>query len=707
MLPMNDPANAESPAALPGEPSASAADTQPINILLVDDEAKNLVVLQTILDDPAYRLVGANSANDALLALVQMEFALIVLDIQMPDMNGIELAHMIKQRKRTASIPIIFLTAHFSEDQHVLEGYETGAVDYLMKPVNSVILRSKVAVFAELHRKNRDSFLAQQALSVEVRERRQVQEQLRQLNLELERRVEERTQELLKANSALSQSEERLRRSQQAGQTGTWEWDLKSGMGTWSESARQLFDLDTWPAEIGLETWISRVHPDDRERVRQRLQEVTRSGPYRDEFRVGYGMTGVKWVELIGAVEHDGNDARRMRGAVRNVTDRKKMELELKDADRRKDQFLAMLGHELRNPLAPIRNAVSIIAHVGATNPDLQWCHEVLDRQVTHLTRLVDDLLDVSRVSRGKIQLQIERVDLGLAVQAAVESSLPLINSRNHELRLTLSETPIFVEGDAVRLSQIVANLLNNAAKYTDDGGTIRVSLERSSSHPDMAVIAVADNGRGINPDSIESLFELFYQADRNLDRSDGGLGIGLSLVRSLVEMHQGKIGVQSAGPGQGSVFQVHLPCLALPTPVSQPEPTKLSNVTGSNRKLLIVDDNRDSARSLGMLLKSMGFEVLLAYDGREGVEVALRERPEIILLDIGLPQLNGYEACREIRIQGLTNQLVVAVTGYGLDDDRKLSQDAGFDHHLVKPVDITELIRLLSLRSPTLTNCG
>jgi CheY-like chemotaxis protein len=314
------------------------------------------------------------------------------------------------------------------------------------------------------------------------------------------------------------------------------------------------------------------------------------------------------------------------------------------------------------------------------------------------LTRLVDDLLDVSRVSRGKIQLQKENFDLTVAVHQAVESCRPLIDARRHHLNLAIPSEPVYIDGDLARLSQVVANLLNNAAKYTDEGGAIGLTLE-SCREAGEAMIRVTDNGRGIAPAEMEHLFELFYQADHNLDRSDGGLGIGLSLVRSLVNMHHGRVEVRSDGAGRGSEFTIWLPC-SRQAPHEQAAPPQAAQHVTDGMKLLVVDDNRDSAKSMGILLNLLGYQVTLAHDGREAVNTALKQKPDAILLDIGLPELNGYQACRQMREGGLTRQLIIAMTGYGQEEDRKLSQEAGFDHHLVKPVSMPALEALLSRRA-------
>ncbi|MBI3862067.1 MAG: response regulator [Planctomycetia bacterium] len=560
-------------------PAVAAPADEPVNILLVDDEPRNLMVLESILENPGYRLVMAESGDQALLALVASEFAVIVLDIRMPGMNGFELAQMIKRRPKSALIPIIFLTAHYSEDRHILEGYGTGAVDYLHKPVNAVILRSKVAVFAELYRKSRESLSSNRALTLEVAERRRVQDEMRGLQDELERRVEERTSELLSANQA--------------------------------------------------------------------LQQIQR---------------------------------------------------ELKEADRRKDQFLAMLGHELRNPLAPIRNAVSILKKLVPDQPELIWCRDVIDRQTGHLTHLVDDLLDVSRVSRGKIQIEKRIVDLADAVHQAVEICRPLIDSRRHDLKLSLPAAPLLVEGDITRLAQVVANLINNAAKYTDEGGLITVAVQaENGGGSGNAVVRVRDNGRGLDSESLANLFQLFYQADTNLDRSDGGLGVGLALVRSLVELHGGTVEASSPGRGQGSEFII---CLPRATREAKHEPPAPPPPAAAGLRVLVVDDNCDAAKSLAMMLKILGHTASMAHAGVSAVEMAMRDRPDVILLDIGLPGMNGYEVCRSLRQQGLKNELILAVTGYGQESDRQLAREAGFDMHLVKPVSLPVIQKLLAERA-------
>lgn len=416
-------------ATVPGtDPSPASA---PVNILIVDDEPRNLTVLESILEHPGYRLVRANSGEEALLALMAQEFAVLVLDVRMPGMTGFELAQMIKDRRRTASIPIIFLTAYYNEDQHMMEGYGSGAVDYLHKPVNPGVLRSKVAIFAELFRKGRELEVANRLLLAEVTERRRAESRLQELNETLDRRVTERT-------LALQESEAQLR-----------------------------------------------------------------------------------------------------------------------EASRRKDEFLATLAHELRNPLAPVRNAVHLMRLAGASDPRQARAGDVIDRQVRLMARLIDDLMDVSRINQGKIELRREPLEVGTFMQDAIETVQPLLTELRHELVVRRPDREVIVNVDRTRMAQALMNLLNNAAKYMDAGGRIDLTL---SVDAEGLCISVRDRGVGIPPDRLEGVFELFSQVESAISRSRGGLGIGLSLTQRLVAMHGGSIRALSDGPGTGCEFIIRLP---------------------------------------------------------------------------------------------------------------------------------------------------
>jgi PAS domain S-box-containing protein len=370
---------------------------------------------------------------------------------------------------------------------------------------------------------------------------------------------------------------------------------------------------------------------------------------------------------------------------------------ELKEADRRKDEFLATLAHELRNPLAPVRNAVQVLRLKGSDAPETRWSREVIDRQVAHMTRLIDDLLDISRITRNKLDLRKERVEMAEVVSEAVETSRPLIEQCGLHLAVRLPPEPIYLDADLVRLSQVLTNLLTNAAKWTDPGGHIWLTVERQG--PDV-VVRIKDTGVGIPAENLPRLFEMFFQVDRALERSQGGLGIGLSLVRRLVELHGGSVQAHSAGRGKGSEFTVRLPALA-----EEPQAQPLQEATDSGatkaktaRRILVVDDLPDNADSLALLLRLGGNEVQTAYDGLAALEAAERFRPDVVLLDIRMPKLNGYDACRRIREQPWGKDMVlIALTGWGQEEDQRRTEEAGFDSHLVKPVDPAALNKLLA----------
>jgi PAS domain S-box-containing protein len=366
---------------------------------------------------------------------------------------------------------------------------------------------------------------------------------------------------------------------------------------------------------------------------------------------------------------------------------------DLVGADRRKDQFLAMLAHELRNPLAPIRNAVELMRQVETLDPSFQPSREMVERQVKHLARLVDDLLDVSRINQGSIRLRKEVLDLGTIVQRAVEGTRAIIESRAHTLSVQLPAEPVRLEADPTRLEQVISNLLNNAAKYTMPGGHVWVTAGREE---EEAVVRVRDTGIGVPPDVLERVFEPFVQSDGSLARSDGGLGVGLTLVRSLVEMHGGRVEATSPGLGQGSEFVLRLPAQLPSEPALPAEPTPAAASRGL--RVLVVEDNIDAAESLATLLRLWNHDVNVVHDGRMALEAAREQQPEVVLLDIGLPGLDGYQVARRLRDEiGLDHALLVAMTGYGQPEDRRRSQEAGIQYHFVKPVEPLVLRNLLA----------
>lgn len=381
-----------------------------------------------------------------------------------------------------------------------------------------------------------------------------------------------------------------------------------------------------------------------------------------------------------------------------DVTERRQLEealrqraADLAETDRRKDEFLAMLSHELRNPLAPVLNGLHILRIPGVSPETAERTRDMMGRQLHHLIRLVDDLLDVSRIVRGRIELRKEAYDFRQVVDRAVETARPLIDAQGHELTLDIPTDPIWMTGDPIRLTQVVANLLNNAAKYTERGGQIRLFARQEG---DELIVRVRDTGVGISPDLLTKIFDLFMQAESTLARSQGGLGIGLTLVRRLVELHGGRIEALSEGPGKGSEFVIHLPNSSQPSAETKPQ---ANAVAIPFLRVLVVDDNVDAAESLAVLLRDLGQEVRVAHDGRAALSAAAGYRPDVVLLDIGLPELSGYDVARQLRQDpAFQDTLLVAVTGYGQDEDRHRSTDAGFDHHLVKPVDPGTLRQVL-----------
>jgi signal transduction histidine kinase len=389
-------------------------------------------------------------------------------------------------------------------------------------------------------------------------------------------------------------------------------------------------------------------------------------------------------------------DAPLLERSIRYAIERKRAEEALKEADRRKDEFLAMLGHELRNPLAPILNAVQVLQLQKGGNSVQQKAQAIIKRQVGQLTHLVDDLMDVSRITSGRIQLRRERIDVSSIVERAVETARPLIDQRQHELTVSLPPDPIWLNADSTRIEQIVTNLLTNAIKYTDEGGHIWLAVQQEG---DRVMLRVRDTGLGITPAFLPHVFDLFTQAERSTDRSQGGLGIGLALVKRLVEMHEGTIGVSSTF-GEGSEFVVSL-AVDLPMVLSQktqPPPTEIAKPPSAALRVLVVDDNLDAATALELLLQASGHLVRLAHTGPTGLAAALDFRPDVVLLDIGLPELDGWQVAKRLRQQPILHDIVlVAMTGYGQNTDRQRSQKAGFDHHFVKPVDFGELRQILA----------
>jgi len=521
--------------------------SQAIDILLVDDEPRNLDALEVILSDPAYRLIRAGGGDEALRLLLKHDVAAIVLDIRMPGLSGFEVAQLIKGTRRFREIPIVFLTAHMMEDQDVMAGYGAGAVDYLTKPVKPEILRHKIGVFADLFRKTRA---------------------LAELNETLEARVRERTAELERSESAL------------------------------------------------------------------------------------------------------------------------------RAAARQKDEFLAILAHELRNPLAPLRMGVDLLLRAEPPLAPFERTLSVMNRQLAHMVRLIDDLLDVARINGGILELEKENIDLVKAIQAAIDTTKPFFEQRRQSIVFEVDST-WFSFADSARVTQIVSNLLHNASKFTPEGGQVKLEIRYEGG---MAVIDVIDAGTGIAPEHLPRVFDMFVKSDHTKGSANGGLGLGLPLSRRLAEMHDGTLTAASAGLGRGSVFTLALPAEPAKTPARlesvRPTPLVAQN---AGLSVVVIEDNEDSAELLAVWLRGRGYLVSVAHAGPDGLQLIRSLRPQAVLCDIGLPGMDGVEVCRQVRtLRPDLDPVMIALTGWGMEADRRRTQETGFDHHLVKPVEPAKLFALL-----------
>jgi signal transduction histidine kinase len=551
--------------------SSRLADSRPCDILVVDDTPGNLAAIGVALDDLNYRLVKVQSGKEALRMLLKQDFALVLLDVQMPTMSGFETARLIRARERSRHVPIIFVTAYDRDDEEVLEAYRLGAVDFLLKPIQPEILKAKAIVFVELQRRA----------------------------YALERQAEQiRSHVLQERESWLTEQRSRIE----------------------AEALKQRLEEQ-------------RAHAEELETLNRRLAEN----------------------------------------------------------DRRKDEFIAVLGHELRNPLAPLVSGLELLE--AATDEGVARARVVMKRQVDHLIRLVDDLLDMSRVTRGKIELRRSVVRAGDLLDHALALSRPLLEERGHHVTLARSGERLLLEGDEVRLVQVLANLLNNSARYTEPGGHITLSCRADA---DGVEFSVKDDGRGIPIELLPRVFDLFVQERTG----GGGLGIGLTLVKQLVQMHDGTVFAKSEGSGKGSEFCVWLPTCKPGTAWSG---DALAREVGPNLDIgclnvALVEDNVDVRELMGEVLESWGHDVCQAATGAVGVDLILKRRPDIAFVDIGLPDMDGYELARQIRTAlGTSKPMLVALSGFGQRRDRELASRAGFDDHLAKPASPADLRRLLS----------
>ncbi len=743
-----------------GAPSLAEPSDEAAHILIVDDLPEKLLVLGTVLEELNQNLVFVRSGAEALREVLQREFAVILLDVNMPDIDGLETASLIRKYKRSAHTPIIFITA-YADEMQTAAGYSLGAVDYILSPVVPEMLRSKVKVFVDLY-------------TMQCRMRRQADERVARVAAEAARQVAEengrRSAFLSQASAVLSGSLDlsismngllellvpdmaslamvlmpdetgALRRGRvasiAAGQLSCElaDTDHDALPSPVRHALRQALIGDTRmqlapeavaalsPQRFGL---AAAIKLDAASAVPLRVGERVLGVLVVGTETADQGLASSDWAaldELASRAAIAFENANLYRSLQGEIAERRAAETELQYANQRKDEFLAMLSHELRNPLAPIRNALEVVRLVAPPEHlQLKRLTDVMERQVSHMTRLVDELLDVARISEGKVVLHLEPLALQSVVSQSVETTQPTIDSRRLTLAISMPGEAVPVHGDPARLAQILSNLLHNAAKYTDPGGHIEVALTREGG---QAVVTVRDNGIGIDSTLLSRIFDLFAQGSRALDRSQGGLGIGLTVARRLAELHEGRIDVKSDGLGKGSEFRVYLPCaepLALPTSLAQVQNTSTADSTQSAhpasvapsptaelpaaaalsgpalpRRVLVVDDNRDAAESVAEFLQMEGHEAHAVYDSLKALECVETFSPEIVVLDIGLPMLTGYEVCKRMRkLPQTQHATLIAMTGYGQKEDLARAFEAGFDHHLVKPADPRELLRLI-----------
>ena len=653
-------------------------------VLVLSPLGKDAPLIQSVLAQAGIHCDAVPDIGALCREAVRGAGAVLVAEEALLGSAAHALRSLVESQPPWSDLPVLLLTA---------AGASSATVAYAMERLGNVALLERPLQRTTLVSATRSALRAsarQHQIRAYLEERERSNHVLRQQSQKLAEELAER-----------SRVEESLRRSQQLYRSigesidyGVWLSDAQGDMTYASESVHELIGAS--PAEFAGAGWFEYMHPDERVATMQAWRECIADGRHWDrEIRL-LATDGTYRPVLSRGVPLRDDEGRIIGWAGINldISRQRAAQETLRDADRRKDEFLATLAHELRNPLAPIGNAVAVMA-LKTTDPSVKWARDIIDRQVRQLRRLVDDLLDVSRITQGKVALRLEPLLLSEVVRAAVDTSRPLIDAANHRLDVQIPLAPVRFIGDGVRLAQCLANLLNNAAKYTPPGG--RIDL-RADAGDGRLVIRVRDTGIGIAPEALGSIFELFGQAERGLDRSQGGLGIGLTLVRSFVGMHGGTVEASSDGPGRGSEFTIDLP---LRVPVDEaPDATARIAPRGPDGRcmVLVVDDNVDGSESLAALLRLEGYEVSVAHDGERGVALAGELRPEIVLLDIGMPRMNGYEAAKRIRAQPWgAKMLLIAVTGWGQETDRARSRESGIDHHLTKPVDTAQLLRLIA----------
>lgn len=686
-----------------------------VNILIVDDVPDKALAVEATLEQLGQNVVKASSGREALRCLLKYDFAVILLDVNMPDIDGFETAKLIRERKRSEHTPIIFVTA-FDDDAHIAKGYSLGAVDFISTPIDPAVLRTKVGVFVDLFQKT--EAIRQQAAH--------------RVQLAREQAARQVAEKAMRRSALLAEASRLLSRSLDFDTTLASLY--KSIVPSLVDACQLVLD------DPNGGFWFAPVHelesPDSRcpsgSRARMEMVKPELVVPIRAAIESGHArpvpieaianapaLNGERnWASAIAVplVARDSSigamicclqGVRRtfepadvallenLAGRAATALDNSQLYQTIRDGERRKDEFLAMLGHELRNPLAAITNAGELTKLLDPADSSYQETLEVIRQQAALMKRLVDDLLDVSRITSGRVQLQKANVNVAEIVARVAESNSPIFTSRGHTLHITVPGSDVIVEADPYRLEQILSNLLVNAAKYTDPGGQIWFSAARENGE---VVFRIRDTGIGIGPDLLPNVFDLFAQAHRSLHRAEGGLGIGLTIVRGLAELHGGRVWALSEGHGRGAEF-----CVGIPAGITEhietglePAPSAVSD--GRSRRILVVEDQPALSRVTVALLRKLGHEVRAAADGHEAILAVKEYRPEVVLLDIGLPGMDGYEVAHCLRTEmGASAPVLVAMTGYGQHEVNRHARRAEFDHHLVKPADIGVLRELLA----------
>lgn len=685
---------------LPGDAGGSADPfpaREPVNILIVDDEPRNLDVLESILYRPDYRLVRATSANDALLALVDGDFALLVLDINMPVMNGIDLANLIKQRKRTQRIPILFLTAYYQDEKFVLEGYGVGAVDYLTKPINPEVLRAKVAVFVDLHRMNLALAAGNAALEREIVQRQLAEESLRRVNHELETRVLNRTNELTIVNAALRASESQLRIIADHAAVYLAQIDRQHRFRFVNRSFAARFGLA--PEKIVGAEMGGVIGPAAYAACRPRLDQALAGDRVEFELELGTAETGGPWLHMVYEPERAaGGEVSGIVAVISDITARKRAEREMAAArdeamaaSRTKDDFLAALSHELRTPLSPVLLLASASAADETLPEAVREDFATIAKNALLEARLIDDLLDLTRISRGKMKLELKRVDVHAVLQDALATVSADLKEKNLSLGVTWGTPPPVALADSARLQQVFWNVIKNAIKFTPEGGQVRVETRVSKNARELTV-SVADSGIGMTAAELKRVFQPFAQGDHAAGPGShrfGGLGLGLAISQMLMQLHAGQVQAFSAGRGQGSTFVITLPLAPLAPPEESGGERRGTGkqVTSPEKRypILLIEDHEPTRAVLVNLLNQRNYNTVPASTIAEALSLAATQRFEFVISDLGLPDGTGYDLMRELGRR--YNLKGIALSGYGMEQDLAQSREAGFIGHLTKPV--------------------